>query len=56
LKNEIEADLAYLADAFKASKNDTEFVTDNGTDVPVSDNYLFKNNLPTVSADDIFAA
>jgi peptidylprolyl isomerase/peptidyl-prolyl cis-trans isomerase D len=55
-EKEIKEDLSYLSGNFKAAENNKQFIADNGTDVPVSENYLFKNNLPTVVADEIFTA
>ena len=55
-EEEIKGDLAYSAENFKKASNNEEYVADFGTDVPVSDNYLFKNNLPTVVADELFNA
>lgn len=52
----LKDDLNYLVPSFVKTKNATEFVEDNGTDIPVNADFLYKNNLPTVVADEIFNA
>ena len=55
-EQELKDDLNYIVPSFVKTKNITEFIADNGTDISVDDKFLFKNNLPTIVADEIFSA
>lgn len=55
-EDELKDDLNYIVPSFVTTKNVKEFIEDKGTDIAVDDKFLFKNNLPTVVADEIFAA
>lgn len=51
----LKDDLNYIVPSFVKTENTTEFIEDQGTDIANDDKFLFKNNLPTVVADEIFA-
>jgi peptidylprolyl isomerase/peptidyl-prolyl cis-trans isomerase D len=53
-EDELKDDLNYIVPSFVKTKNVGEFIEDQGTDISVEDKFLFKNNLPTVVADEIF--
>ena len=55
-EQEIKDDLNYIVPAFVKAENNADFIEDNGTDIAIDNKYLFKNNLPTIVADEIFAA
>lgn len=55
-EQELKDDLNYIVPSFVKAENNIEFIEDQGTDIAVDSKYLFKNNLPTVVADEIFAA
>ncbi len=52
----IKDDLNYIVPAFVKTETLDEFIEDNGTDIPVDANFVYKNNLPTVIADEAFSA
>ncbi len=52
----IKDDLNFIVPAFVKTETVEEFIEDNGTDIPVDANFVYKNNLPTVIADDAFSA
>lgn len=52
----LKDDLNYIVPSFVKTKNVDDFIKDKGTDIANDDKFLFKNNLPTVVADEIFAA
>lgn len=55
-EDDLKGDLNYIVPSFVKTKNVNEFITDQGTDIDNDDKFLFKNNLPTVVADEIFAS
>lgn len=55
-EEELKDDLNYIVPSFVTTKNTTEFIADAGTDISVDAKFLFKNNLPTIVAEEIFAA
>ncbi|WP_152285719.1 peptidylprolyl isomerase [Flavicella marina] len=55
-EDDLKDDLNYIVPGFVKTENVAEFVEDEGTDIALDDRFLFKNNLPTVVADEIFAA
>jgi peptidylprolyl isomerase/peptidyl-prolyl cis-trans isomerase D len=52
----IKDDLNFIVPAFVKTETVDEFIEDNGTDIPVDANFVYKNNLPTVIADEAFSA
>ena len=55
-EDELKDDLTYLVPAFVKTKDAADFIEENGTDIAVDNNFVYKNNLPTVVADEIFKA
>jgi len=55
-ENELKSELSELINSFQKAEDTSEFIADNGSDLPENTNFLFKNNLPTVIADEIFYA
>ena len=55
-EQELKDDLNYIVPSFVKTNNTTEFIEDHGTDIAIDNKYVFKNNLPTIVADEIFAA
>ncbi|WP_139956291.1 peptidylprolyl isomerase [Flavicella sediminum] len=55
-EKDIQDELKLEIAPFTAAKDGVAYIAESGTDIPVDGNYLFKNNLPTVVADEIFAA
>lgn len=55
-EEELKDDLNYIVPAFVKTNNTSDFIADQGTDIAVDDKFLFKNNLPTVVADEIYGA
>ncbi|MDG1804464.1 peptidylprolyl isomerase [Flavicella sp.] len=51
----LKDDLNYIVPAFVKTENISEFIEDQGTDISNDDKFLFKNNLPTVVAEEIFS-
>jgi peptidylprolyl isomerase/peptidyl-prolyl cis-trans isomerase D len=55
-EDDLKDDLNYIVPSFVKTKNVEEFIEDQGTDIAIDDTFLFKNNLPTVVADEIFTS
>jgi peptidyl-prolyl cis-trans isomerase D len=49
-------DLNYIVTRFAKTESTNEFIEDEGSDIPNENKFLFKNNLPTVVADEVFSA
>lgn len=52
----IKDDLNAIVPDFVTADDVELFIEDNGTDLPVDENFVYKNNLPTVIADEAFDA
>ena len=52
----LKDDLNYLVPQFVKTKNTSDFIEDQGTDIANNDLFLFKDGLPSEVSDEVFAA
>ncbi|MFC2110357.1 peptidylprolyl isomerase [Bacteroidota bacterium] len=55
-EQDIQDELKLEISHFEAAEDGASFVSENGSDIAVDASFLFKNNLPTVVADEIFSS
>ena len=55
-QDDLKDDLNYIVPLFVKTNKVVDFIEDQGTDIAIDNKFLFKNNLPTVIADEVFAS